>query len=245
MPQGVVFAGQPAVAANSDGRLEVVVRGSDGAYWHSWQAAPSVGPWAAWSSLSGGFTGDPSVMANAGDGHLEAFGVAAGGQVEHSFFQAGIGWSAWAALGGTTFAGRVAAGRNTSGALELFVTATDGSMQHQWQTPGNGWSGWWSLGGPPVAGTGWAGSPSVTANPDGHLEVFARGPDGAIWHDWQPAWSGWWSLGGSFATDPVALLESAAPVVDVWAAGRDHLVREQWRDTANTWSAWQLRGGNV
>jgi hypothetical protein len=32
------------------------------------------------------------------------------------------------------------------------------------------------------------------------LEIFARGGDGAVWHNWQTApnngWSGWYSLGG-------------------------------------------------
>ena len=39
----------PAVARNSDGRLEVVANDVNGAAWHRWQRRPS--GWSAWSSL--------------------------------------------------------------------------------------------------------------------------------------------------------------------------------------------------
>jgi len=42
--------------------------------------------------------------------------------------------------------------------------------------------------------------PVVGRNQDGRLEVFARGTDDALWHNWQTVpnngWSGWGSLGG-------------------------------------------------
>src|SRR5258708_38226931 len=60
--------------------------------------------------------------------------------------------------------------------------------------PNNGWSGWASLGG--IITT----EPICGRNPDGRLEVFARGTDNALWHIWQTApnngWSGWDTLGG-------------------------------------------------
>ena len=42
--------------------------------------------------------------------------------------------------------------------------------------------------------------PARGRNADGRLEIFARGGDGAVWHNWHTApnngWSGWYSLGG-------------------------------------------------
>lgn len=39
----------PSVAVNSDGRLEIFARGSDGACWHNWQTSPG-GAWSGWAS---------------------------------------------------------------------------------------------------------------------------------------------------------------------------------------------------
>jgi hypothetical protein len=50
---GGTITSDPAVAVNSDGRLEVFARGTDDALWHIWQTAPHAGPWSGWSSLGG------------------------------------------------------------------------------------------------------------------------------------------------------------------------------------------------
>jgi hypothetical protein len=241
LPSGVTFAGQPALTRNLDGRLEVFARGSDGAYWHASQL--SAGGWSGWSSLGGSFSSDPSAIPNSGDGHLEVFGTATSGQVMHSF--QGIIWSAWYSLGTATFTSRPAVVRNSGGPLELFAIGSDGQLRHQWQTPGQGtgWSNWYQAGAAPAGG--WQGSPAVTINPDGRLEVFARSSDGAVWHAWQPAWTPWASLGGSFQGGLVALEEALYPDIDVWAVGTNGQAQEQWRGADNLWSGWQPRGGSI
>jgi hypothetical protein len=242
LPSGVTFTGQATLTRNIDGRMEAFARGSDAAYWHAWQLTTGAG-WSAWSSLAGSFASDPSVTQNTGDGHLEIFGTSTSGQVMHSF--QGAGWSAWYGLGATTFASRADVVRNTGGPLELFAVGTDGELHHQWQTPGRGtgWSGWYQAGTAPSGG--WQGNPSVTANPDGRLEVFARGAGGAIWHAWQPAWTSWASLGGPLQGDPVVLQETLYPDLDLWAVGTNGQTSEQWRGTDNVWSGWQSRGGSL
>jgi hypothetical protein len=40
------------VGQNADGRLEVFVRGSNGALYHKWQISPNDG-WSGWASLGG------------------------------------------------------------------------------------------------------------------------------------------------------------------------------------------------
>ena len=52
---------RPALALNGDGRLELFVRGNDGALWHKWQEQRG-GAWSTWSSrgsAGGGFAGSP------------------------------------------------------------------------------------------------------------------------------------------------------------------------------------------
>jgi hypothetical protein len=44
------LGGEPALARNADGRLEVTLRGTDGKIWHQWQAAPG-GAWSGWQLL--------------------------------------------------------------------------------------------------------------------------------------------------------------------------------------------------
>jgi hypothetical protein len=75
----VPLLGQPVVARNKDGRLEVFMLGADGAVWHSWQTKPNGDEWTPrqWHSLEG--QGGPfsglAVGAHA-DGRLVVFAVA-------------------------------------------------------------------------------------------------------------------------------------------------------------------------
>ena len=52
---------------------------------------------------------------------------------------------------------------------------------------GCGWTGWQAF---PQK---WNGRPSVAANPDGRLELFAAGFDGVVYHSWQTTPNGIWS----------------------------------------------------
>jgi hypothetical protein len=104
----VALTGQPVVARNKDGRLEVFMLGTDGAVWHIWQNPTAPGRWAPprWHSLEG--EGGPFSGLAAGahaDGRLVVFAVAdpsasasphqanAIWQREHK--PAGGGWTPW------------------------------------------------------------------------------------------------------------------------------------------------------
>ena len=52
---------------------------------------------------------------------------------------------------------------------------------------GCGWTGWQAF------SQKWNGRPSVAANPDGRLELFAAGFDGVVYHSWQTTPNGIWS----------------------------------------------------
>jgi acylphosphatase len=90
------------VFVNSDGRLEVFARGTDGALWHVWQEAPHAGPWSGWASLGGVITSDPVAIDNS-DGRLEVFARGTDSAVWHIWQQAPHAgpWSGWASLGGS------------------------------------------------------------------------------------------------------------------------------------------------
>jgi len=66
-----VLTSDITVGKNADGRLELFVRGTDGALWRRWQTAPN-GGWSNWASEGGVLTSNIAVAQNA-DGRLEVF----------------------------------------------------------------------------------------------------------------------------------------------------------------------------
>ena len=103
--------------------------------------------------------------------------------------------------------------------------------------------GWASLGGVITSNI------AVGNNADGRLEIFARGTDNALWHQWQTApnngWSGWASLGGVITSDPV-LGRNADGRLEVFARGTDNAVWHQWQTAPNNgWSGWASLGGVI
>jgi hypothetical protein len=209
---GIKLVANPVIAQNQDGRLEVFVFGSDGALWHRFQPAPSVGPWSSWSSLgkppdNGKFYGNPAVIRDK-DGRLEVFAMAGTpGQGEFQLSNTALwqnfqpnpnykgSWGQWQSLGKPSNASWPipAAGQNKDGRMEVYVPGSDGALWHKYQqNPGTGsWSDWTSMSNPP-------GDVKVlsqiepAANKDGRIEVFIFGIKGlgpssvtAPWHIWQ------------------------------------------------------------
>ncbi len=191
----------PAIAASSDGRLEVFAVGADGGLWHTWQTALSNG-WNGPPILHGhpagtALVGSPAIAASS-DGRLEVFAVGADGGLWHTWQTAlSNGWNGPPILhghpAGTALVGSPAIAASSDGRLEVFAVGADGGLWHTWQTAlSNGWNGPPILHGHP-AGTALVGSPAIAASSDGRLEVFAVGADGGLWHTWQTALSNGWN----------------------------------------------------
>jgi acylphosphatase len=104
--------------------------------------------------------------------------------------------------------------------------------------------GWASMGGVITS------SICVARNADGRLEIFARGTDNALWHQWQTApnngWSGWASLGGFITSDPV-VINNADGRLEIFVRGSDNAVWHRWQTApSNGWSAgWSSLGGII
>jgi hypothetical protein len=102
----VDLTGQPVVARNKDGRLEVFMLGTDGAVWHIWQTRPNGDEWTPqqWHPLQGGPFSGLATGAHA-DGRLVVFAVAersdnASPQQANAIWQrehalTGGGWTLW------------------------------------------------------------------------------------------------------------------------------------------------------
>ncbi len=76
---------------------------------------------------------------------------------------------------------------NADGRVELWTINNNKNPSHRWiQTDGT-WSAWQTIG-CPVDLMELAGA----AHPNGHLEVFAKGTDGNVYHSWQTGPNGTW-----------------------------------------------------
>jgi hypothetical protein len=111
-----------------------------------------------------------------------------------------------------------------------------------------------TIGGAPAAWSGWASEGGVLTsgiavgrNADGRLEVFVRGTDSAMWHNWQVApngtWSGWASEGG-ILTSEIAVGQNADGRLEAFVVGTDRALWHNWQTAPNgTWSGWASEGG--
>jgi hypothetical protein len=252
--------GNPAVVANSGGRLELFLARDDGSVWHKWQTAS--GGWSGWHSLGSGFFCTIAVGRNS-DGRLEVFTVTGGGAMSHRWQTSpGGGWSDWADLGGSLRATNhnLAVAANADGRLQVFAISDridiPDHVVTNWQRPGGGWFGWADLGGPVST------SPAVGRNQDGRLEVFAAYDDHAVYHAWQTSPNGGWSgLGslGSPVLNPRFYAPAVFPAVGKNADGRleifvpaftypsqlDRALFRRYQTTPNgpAWSSWVNLGG--
>jgi hypothetical protein len=141
---GPLVVGTPGEGTNADGRLEIVVHGSDNAVWHIWQTTPS-GGWGAYYSLGGDDVSDPNIARN-GDGRLEAFFITSAGKVSHTWQTSpGGGWIGPFDLtsNGTVLSGTPQAATNLDGRVEVIALNQDQTMQDNHQdVPSGGWVGW-------------------------------------------------------------------------------------------------------
>jgi len=243
--------GDPAVARNSDGRLEVFVIGADHALYHKSQilAGGSSG-WTGYSTLGGNIIGNPVVAQNT-DGRLEVFVIGADHALLHlSQLTAGsTSWSGFTSLGGYIIS-NPAVNRNSDGRLEVFVIGSNHALYHKYQLAAgstNSWSGYTSLGGYIIS------NPVAGQNSDGRLEVFVIGSDHALYHIFQLAasssnsWSGFRSLGGNIISDP-AVTSNSDGRLEVFVIQSDHALYHIFQlaaSSSNSWSGYAYLGGSI
>lgn len=238
---GGSFSGKVAVTRNNDGRIEALVRSTDGSVGDVAQLAGG-GPWGAFKSLGGVVTGTPAIASNT-SGRLESVARAPDNSVwSNEQASAGGPWGGWVGPGGQTIADP-AIGVNLSGDLEIFVLGTDSALWHVGQTsPSGTWGSWQYLGG------GLTSAPVVGRNKDGRLEVFMRGEDSSLWHIWQTSpggsWSAWAPLGGIIKGTPTVAANSDGRL-QVFVLGSDNGLWyiSQLTVGSSGWAAWNSLGG--
>ena len=236
-PLGGQWPGDPAVASNADGRLEVFLRGNDTDLYHLWQTEPNNGWSAPWAGMGGQWHRDPVVARNA-DGRLEVFIIGDDTNLYHRWqLSPGGAWSEpWTPMGGQWHHQPVVA-TNADGRLEIFIIGDDTNLYHLWQTaPSNGWSAPWA----PMGGQ-WHHQPVLGTNADGRLEIFIVGNDTDLYHLWQTAPSNGWSapwapMGGQWPADP-SLARNADGRLEIFIHGNRPYLYDRWQTApSNGWS---------
>jgi hypothetical protein len=243
--------GGPAVT-NADGRLEVFSVRTDHTLEHTFQDAPSVGPWSGWQGLGGVSLAGQVQVATNGDGRLEVFGVGTDGQLWHIWqLCAGCSWSGWSPLGGHWQVDHFTVAANGDGRLEIFAVGTDGSLQHEWQpAPMNGWSGFISMGPP------WTVGPSATVagvaagrQADGRLVLTTVDPTGRLLVDVQAGpgfgWAPWITLAASGMAGAPALGVNDDRRLEVFVVASSHQVGHAFQTGTGAWSTASALGGSL
>ncbi|MBB1246184.1 hypothetical protein GL263_21890 [Streptomyces durbertensis] len=202
-PPGTTAAGAPVVVANdnthsdpspnangvvqgnTDGRLELFVRGADGRLWRRVQRAPNGTAWSNWEALGGTWAGSPAAVVT-GDGRITVFARRPDGRLMLSAQKHPStprnplpedNWSVWKEIG-TGYTGNVAVAA-VSGEdgtkFQVFGNRSDGRLwtlaQSEPSTPGKPAGVWRTE--PERLGPAVPGRPVVTSHADGRLAVFS------------------------------------------------------------------------
>jgi len=79
---------------------------------------------------------------------------------------------------------------------------------------------------------------------DGHIDLFATGPDGTVWSAWweaQPGWQNWFAIAPAVKMQPGATVTALTPRdghIDLFATGSDGTVWSTWWEAQPGWQNW-------
>ncbi|WP_243788371.1 caspase, EACC1-associated type [Saccharopolyspora gloriosae] len=187
MPNIGKVQGRPTASQDSDGKLEVFVRGKDNRLWHITQLRAGTDEWSNAVPMSdeAGTTpsifGDPKIHIDR-NGCLRVFALERGTKRLRTWAQRGRAVNDWREHAGNPFDDKALAYPPTvtlggDGLLYLFALDEDGLL---WQSTElraapNTWPGKWER--IPELQGAYTGSPMSATNGDGYVFVFARAED--------------------------------------------------------------------
>jgi hypothetical protein len=225
---GTTYDAPAATTWPGNGRVDVLLRGTNNAIWDRYYQG---GSWSGWYSLGGAFNSAPAA-ASPSSSQLFVFGRGTDNAIWNRYWN-GSSWTGWGSLGapaGKTFISAPAATSWGPGRVDIFAVATDHEVWHRYWTSSGGWAGWGSLAGATNS------APAVSSRGANELDLFVRGTDNAVWQrTWNGfGWSGWSSIAGTTTDAPAT---AAGPgFTDVFVRGTDNAV---WQRSFNGgWSRW-------
>ena len=198
-----------------------------------------------------GLASDPATISTA-NGRIDVFARGSDNALWHIVFSNNQ-WSAWESRGGQLASGPAVA---SAGAARVDVFARSAANQLLHLISNNGqWSQWRTVGTfPPYPVL--TSDPAAVSFEPGRIEVFYRGPDGALWTiRFDGLWRQAQSLGNQLApgSGPAVASLVARPSnvfnppgqrLDVFIRGADNALHHRMRDQ-NGWQGWRSVGGTL
>ena len=237
--------GRLVVGENADGRLQLFIRGTDGAIHHQWQGNAGGFGWSGWRPLGTetGWRGDPAVTRDR-DGRLVIAACKGPGADEGSLWFArqnvsngSSGWTGWTRLGGTIAAPAIAP--NADGHLEIFGFSTASGVP-----PGTSIVHWFESQSAPSGFNGPVSLPALAAPAQGALVAYGASNRFVLLvagsaslvrlyqtqpnDGWQQAWT---SMGGSWASQPPTWHKNADTRLEVFLLGADSQIWHAWEQS--------------
>lgn len=264
-PPGTTAAGAPVVVANdntfstkspdskgfvkgnTDGRLELFVRGADGHLWHRVQKAANGTAWSGWEALRGTWAGNPAAVVG-GDGRITLFGrksdgtLKVTGQKRRSSFEDPLpedNWSDWKEIdtgytANVTVVGNI---REDGTLFQVFGNRSDGRLWTLTQSkPGTDRkpAGVWATAAHRTLGPAVPGRPVVATHTDGRLAVYSIDAENRVAYRTQSGsadetnvnglWPAGWRPLNSLKARSVTTVSSTregSPAFDVFAVAKD------------------------
>ena len=231
----------PSAVVNSDGRIQVFVRGTDQKLYTRRQTVVGQDGWEAWSGLEGELSSAPAAVTNS-NGQLQVFVRWSDGSLRTRQQNSAAGsWRDWTSLGGVLHWGPAAA-LNSDGRVAVFVGGLDNNLFQIVQTVAGGSFGIYE----PLEGR-LSSHPSVVRNSDGRLEVFVRGTDHALRHRKQTSpgggWLPWESRGGVLTAYPKAVVHAGGRIEVFTRGSESQLASIAQSSAGGSWQAWTNHGG--
>jgi hypothetical protein len=230
------FSGQPALAQQADGRVQVAGHNTNGDVWLRTQTQAGSPGWAA-AVDAGGWMTSTATVGTLSDGRLVMFAVDVDGRLWYKQQSTVNGvYGTWQSLGDIDLATAptVAVSRN---GLQLFGVNTGGALRTAEYTSGGTVSAWTTLHASSTTGT-----PAVVVYPGFLTRVFVRTSDGAVVTKLQDSTGSWpasWQPTGTFSSvgSPAAILDPVLGRTAVVVRGTDNEVYVNW-ETAQASGAW-------
>jgi hypothetical protein len=244
---GIASGSSPTVSSWGENRLDVFVRGADGAFWHKPYDSQMAG-WYPWESMGGTWLSNPAAV-SWDNTRVDLFGVGTDNNIWHRYWNSTTGWANWNVDFSAPPPG-IASGASPdviswgSGRLDLFIRGNDNAIWHMYYS--NGWSGWESLGASIIS------DPSATTPNSNRIDLFGTGTDNNIWHKyWSPS-TGWTNWSPDLGAVPGGLASGSSPAASLWrwnagsievyARGQDGAIYSNYFDGSN-WGGWSSHGG--
>jgi FG-GAP repeat len=217
------FAGEPSMAEQQDGRLQLVGHNTSSKMWVNTQATKDPAVWGSWVN-TGGLMASHTTIARDLDGTLVIFAVDGDGVLwalqQPSPNAAHTGWLS---LGMTGLTGRPAA-VTTTGGIRVFARDTSGDIETAT------YAGRMITQCASLSGSGFTGTPTVVPLPGSTIWVFARTADGSIQaqkSDASGVFGGTWTTVGSSFTasgSPSVLLSPSTSKLEMVARADDGII---------------------